>query len=109
MLRIDAGRFSRRDPKKCGVKRVDIVDEAAPTGHHSAWRAGIAVVKPSRIPALFRNFGNGIDSVAQKSPEGLRAVRAARKTATHPNNRDRVLRRHMPDRNYMLKAPTTHA
>ena len=96
MLRVEAGRFARRDPEESGVDHVCVRHEAAPARHHPSWRSAVRMMETRRIPAFRRHFGDGVASLAQQLPKGARIIHAARKTAGHSDNGERFLRKHLP-------------
>ncbi len=91
LLRIEVGRFARRDPEERGVEFVDALEEGPVPRCHLARRGRIGVVIAINAPALARHFGDGIARAVEQSPERVRRVAAAGKAARHADHGDRLV------------------
>ena len=80
-------RFARRDPEEMRVEAVDLIEEAAAARRHLAGRIGVRIEILVDLPAVGRDFPDGVAPFPQESPEGIGAVRAG-KAAANSNDRD---------------------
>ena len=76
LLRIEAGRFARRNSEKLCIEVVDVVEKAAPFGVAQATVAGIGsgLEKALQRPALARDLADRIQPLQQVLPELVEVV-----------------------------------
>jgi hypothetical protein len=88
LLRIHGRGLLRGDPEEVQIEPVNPLNESAPPRAHLPWGIGIRVVHGVDVPSILWHFGDRIDAAGEQPPEGLRAVRASRKPAAHPDDGD---------------------
>ena len=54
MLRIDVGRFARRDAEKLRIKLVDAIEEAAALGDRFSGNSRLGIIKAFHVPPIRR-------------------------------------------------------
>jgi hypothetical protein len=90
LLRVQAHGLSRRDAEESRVESVDVVQEAAPAGTDLPSGHRVGIVERVDVPSPWGNLPDRIASLAEETPERLRAVRATREAASHAEDRDRL-------------------
>src|ERR1700677_1521173 len=60
MLRIEQGRFTRRDAKELRIELIDAIEESAPARRHFPGSAAIGVVPGRDVPAFGGHFRHGV-------------------------------------------------
>ena len=81
LLRVHGRGFARRDAEKMRIESIDARKESAPARAHFAGGSGKRIVKRVDIPAVARNFRDGIHAVSQQRPKFLEAGRARESAA----------------------------
>ena len=87
LLRIHGRGFARRDAEEMRIELIDAGKESAPARAHLGGGPGQGIVQRVDIPAIARNFRDGIHAVSQQSPKFLEA-RRAREPATDADDGD---------------------
>ena len=81
LLRIDVGRFARRDAEKLRIELVDAIDEAAALGDRLPDDAGLRIVKAFHVPPIRRHLADGLAALDQQFPERFGVIDSAGETA----------------------------
>ena len=90
VLRIDAGRFLRRDVEELGVEVLDAGDEAAARLDHLPFRAGLGRMKRRDVPAILRDRPGPRAAGAQELGELLRRLVVAGEAQAYAHDGDRL-------------------
>ena len=90
LLRIDIGRFARRDAEELRIKLVDLVNEAPASRDGFARDARLRVVKAFHIPPICRHFAHGFAAFDQQFPKASGFIDSAGKTASDSNDGDAI-------------------
>ena len=86
MLRIDVGRFPRRNAEKLRIELVDRVDKSAAQGDGFAGHARLGIIISLHVPAIGRHLNDAFAAFDEKFPKGFLRIHAAGETATDSND-----------------------
>jgi len=67
---------------------IDRLEKAAAFRIRLSGLAGLGIVKTGRVPAVIRDFADGIDAAAEQFPKCVRRVGPSRKSAANADDRD---------------------
>jgi hypothetical protein len=89
VLGIHSRGFPRGNAKKVRIKLIDVLDKSTPSDVGPAGYRRIRIVESIQQPTIGWNFRNGVDTVCEQSPEIMRIIDVAGKTAANTNDGNR--------------------
>src|SRR6185295_10202550 len=92
VLRIDVGRFARRDAEKLRIELVDAIDESAAPRDGLPDNARLRIIKAFDVPPVRRHLADGLTALDQEFPKRVRVIDSAGEAATDSNDSNTVLR-----------------
>jgi hypothetical protein len=88
LLRIHQIRFARRDAEKTRIELIDPIEKATPLRVGLSRPPGFGIIKAVRVPAVSRDFANGIDAIAEQLPKCCGRVRSSGKSTADADDGD---------------------
>ena len=92
VLRIDVGRFARRDAEKLRIELVDAIDEAAAPGDGLPGNSRLRIIKALDIPPIRRHVADGLAALDQEFPKRVGVIDSAGESATDSDDSNAVFR-----------------
>src|SRR4029434_3559367 len=81
VLRINVGRFARRNTEKLRIELVDAIDEAAAPRDGLPGNARLRIIKAFDVPPIRRHLADGLAALDQEFPERVWVIDSAGKSA----------------------------
>src|SRR5688572_18754880 len=91
VLRIDIGRFARRDAEKLRIELVDAIDEASAPRDGFSDNSRLRIVKASNVPAIRGHVTDGLAALHQKFPKRVRMINSAGESAPDSDDSNALL------------------
>ena len=82
LLRVDVGRFARRDTEKLRIKLINPVHESTPLRNRLSGQPRLRIVKTVHVPPIRRHFAHGFLFLDQQFPQRIGVVNAAGEATT---------------------------
>ena len=92
VLRIDVGRFARRDAEKLRIELVDAIDEAAAPRDGLPGNSRLRIIKAFDVPPIRRHVADGLAALDQEFPKRVGVIDSAGESATDSDDSNAVLR-----------------
>src|SRR5690606_536260 len=87
LLGVEALRLARGDAEELCIELVHLLQKAPVAAVRFSGGFRVRIIVGIDLPSVWRDFANGIHTVAQKLPESIRIARAWKATA-QPDNGD---------------------
>ena len=92
VLRIDVGRFARRDAEKVSIKLVDALDKAAAPRDGLPDNSRLRILEAFDVPPIRRHVADGFAALDQEFPKRVGAIDSAGESATDSDDSNTVIR-----------------